>query len=45
MSLLQRVERAQQASETPNAAALVPVMAPPPPQTAAQVSGREDLLR
>jgi pilus assembly protein CpaF len=45
MSLLQRVERAQQAAETPNAAALVPVMAPPPPQTAAQVSGREDLLR
>jgi pilus assembly protein CpaF len=45
MSLLQRVERAQQATETPNAAALVPVMAPPPPQTAAQVSGREDLLR
>ncbi|MDT4933029.1 MAG: pilus assembly protein CpaF [Pseudonocardiales bacterium] len=46
MSLLQRVERAQQAAETPGAAALVPVMPPPlPPQTASQVAGREELLR
>jgi pilus assembly protein CpaF len=47
MSLLQRVERAQQGAEAANGGALVPVMAPPPPpqQTAAQVAGREDLLR
>jgi hypothetical protein len=45
MSLLQRVERAQRAAETPGAAELVPVIAPLPPQTAAQVAGREELLR
>jgi pilus assembly protein CpaF len=31
MSLLRRVERAQQGTDTKNAGALVPVMAPPPP--------------
>jgi pilus assembly protein CpaF len=45
MSLLQRVERAQRATETPDAAALVPVMPPAPPQTASQIAGREELIR
>jgi pilus assembly protein CpaF len=47
MSLLQRVERAQQEASSPNAGQLVPVMppAPLPPQTPAQVAGREDLMR
>jgi pilus assembly protein CpaF len=47
MSLLQRVERAQQIAEKANGGAMVPVMAPapPPPPTAAQLAGREDLLR
>jgi pilus assembly protein CpaF len=44
MSLLQRVERAQQQADAPNAVAMVPAMTPTP-QTAAQVSGREELLR
>jgi pilus assembly protein CpaF len=47
MSLLQRVERAQQEASSPNAGQLVPVMppAPAPAQTPAQLAGREDLLR
>jgi pilus assembly protein CpaF len=46
MSLLQRVERAQQEASSPNAGQPVPVMAPVlAPQTPAQVAGREDLLR
>jgi pilus assembly protein CpaF len=47
MSLLQRVERAQQVAEVAKGGEMVPVMAPPPPppQTAAQMAGREDLLR
>src|SRR4029079_19499182 len=47
MSLLQRVERAQQIAEKANGGAMVPVMAPAPPTppTAAQLAGREDLLR
>jgi pilus assembly protein CpaF len=48
MSLLQRVERAQQVAEVANGGAMVPVMAPPivaPPPTPAQLAGREDLLR
>ena len=42
MSLLQRVERAQQGADNPNAVAVVPV-APPPPATSSP--GREDMLR
>ena len=47
MSLLQRVERAQQIAEKASGGAMVPVMAPAPPPapTAAQLAGREDLLR
>jgi len=45
MSLLQRVERAQQLGDTANAtAALVPVP-PPAPRNAGQVAAREELLR
>jgi len=44
MSLLQRVERAQQEAENPSSGALVPVMVPTPP-TQAQVAGREELMR
>jgi pilus assembly protein CpaF len=44
MSLLERVERAQRGAESPNVGAVVPV-APPPPPTAAQVAGREELMR
>jgi pilus assembly protein CpaF len=47
MSLLQRVERAQQIAEKADGGAMVPVMAPapPPPPTAAQLAGREGLIR
>jgi pilus assembly protein CpaF len=44
MSLLQRVERAQQQAEAPNDLPMVPVMAPTP-LTPAQVTGREELLK
>ena len=47
MSLLQRVERAQQRTETQTADALVPAAppVPPVPQNPAQVAAREELLR
>jgi pilus assembly protein CpaF len=44
MSLMQRVERAQQGIDVASPSVPVPVMAPTPP-SAAQVSGREELLR
>jgi pilus assembly protein CpaF len=43
MSLLERVERAQRGTDSPNAVA-VPVALPTPP-TPAQVAGREELMR
>ena len=43
MSLLQRVERAQQGADTPNAGALVPVP-PPAPPSPGRVTAREALL-
>ena len=47
MSLLQRVERAQQAAETPSAGALVPVVppTPPAPPTHLRNPAREELMR
>ncbi len=47
MSLLQRVERAQQAAETPSAGALVPVVPPTPPAPPTHVRNpaREELMR
>jgi pilus assembly protein CpaF len=45
MSLLQRVERAQQGADPANAGAMVPVAPPPPPPSAATLAGREELLR
>ena len=44
MSLLQRVERAQQQADAPNASALVPVPPPAPPNMA-RLPAREELLR
>ena len=45
MSLLQRVERAQQGADAANGGVMVPVVVPQlPPQTPAQVAGREHLL-
>jgi pilus assembly protein CpaF len=44
MSLMQRVERAQQVANNPNGA-MVPVMAPPPPSPAPSSPEREMLLR
>src|SRR6266699_2644861 len=46
MSLLQRVERAQQAAEAAESNALVPVAPapPPPPAAAARTPAREELL-
>jgi len=44
MSLRQRVERAQQGADIPNAGAVVPV-APPAPPTQTRVPAREALLR
>ena len=44
MSLMQRVERAQQAADNPSSGALVPVMAPPPPAPSRALPEREELL-
>jgi pilus assembly protein CpaF len=44
MSLLRRVERAQQGPDTPGAGALVPVQ-PPAPPSPGRVAAREELLR
>jgi pilus assembly protein CpaF len=44
MSLLQRVERAQQLADTPDPGALVPVPPPAPPKPA-RAASREELLR
>ena len=44
MSLMQRVERAQQEADNPTSGAMVPVV-PPVPVTSGRVPEREDLLR
>jgi pilus assembly protein CpaF len=44
MSLMQRVERAQQAADNPSGGALVPVMAPTPPAPSRALPEREELL-